>query len=237
MGKIQYHIISTGSKGNAVVVNESILIDCGVPYTAIAPFAPKLKLVLLTHIHGDHFRASTIRTLAANRPTLRFACCRWLVTPLVNAGVSAKNIDVLEIGIMYAYGICNVIPVMLAHNVPNCGWKIHFREGKVFYATDTNNLNGITAPNYDLYLVEANFEEKEILQRIADKKEAGEYAYEQQVLKNHLSKAKCDNFIYRNIGTKGEYVHMHCHVESEVEDEREADRSLPRNEPAAAGHH
>lgn len=212
---VPYHVISTGSKGNAVVINDFILVDCGVPYKTIKPFTPKLKLVLLTHIHSDHFRPSTLRTLARERPTLRFACCSWLASDLVAAGVPAKNIDILEIGVMYGYGICNVIPVALVHNVPNCGYKIHFPIGKVFYATDTNNLNGISARNYDLYMVEANHEEETILKKITDKKAAGEYAYEVHAMRNHLSKEKCDDFIYRNIGPGGEYVYLHCHVDKE----------------------
>lgn len=214
---VPYHIISTGSQGNAVVINHVILVDCGVPYKAIEPYVRELKLVLLTHIHSDHFRPSTLRRLADERPLLRFACCRWLVTALVAAGVPSQNIDVLDTGIMYGYGICNVIPIPLVHNVPNCGYKIHFPCGKVFYATDTNNLNGITARHYDLYMVEANYEDEIIREKIAAKKEAGEYAYERQVLKNHLSKAKCDDFIYRNIGSGGEYVYLHCHVDKDGE--------------------
>ena len=96
---------------------------------------------------------------------------------------------------MYGYGICNVIPVLLVHNVPNCGYKIHFPIGKVFYATDTNNLNGIQAWHYGLYMVEANYGEEEIRKRIAEKQSAGEYAYELQAMRNHLSKEKCDDFI------------------------------------------
>ena len=116
---------------------------------------------------------------------------------------------------MYGYGICNVIPVSLVHNVPNCGYKIHFPAGKVFYATDTNNLNGIVARHYDLYMIEANYEDEEIQRKIAEKQAAGEYAYEMQVLRNHLSKAKCNDFIYKNIGPHGRYVYLHCHVDHE----------------------
>ncbi len=116
---------------------------------------------------------------------------------------------------MYGYGICNVIPVLLVHDVPNCGYKLHFPIGKVFYATDTNNLNGIKAKHYDLYMVEANYEDDVIQEKIAAKKEAGEFAYERRVLQTHLSKEKCDDFIYRNIGPSGEYVYLHCHVDNE----------------------
>lgn len=215
---IRYHIVSTGSKGNAVVINDIVLIDCGVPFKAIEPLYRSLKLVLLTHIHGDHFNRSTIRRLARERPTLRFGCCKWLVEPLLSVGVSASNIDVLDFGIMYGYGLFNVIPVPLVHDVPNCGYKIHFPTGKLFYATDTNSLKGITAKHYDLYMVEANFEEDVIREKIAVKKAAGEYAYERRVLRTHLSKEKADDFIYRNIGPNSKYVYLHCHVDEEGED-------------------
>lgn len=209
--KIDYAIVSTGSKGNAVVIEQSVLIDCGVSYKAIQPFARQLKIVLLTHVHSDHFNAPTIKRLAHERPMLRFACGRWLAKPLVDCGVSKSNIDILKTGTMYGYGICNVIPVPLNHDVPNCGYKLHFPKGKVFYATDTNDLHGITARAYDLYLIEANYIDEEIQQKIAEKKATGEYAYERRVLQYHLSKSKCDDFIYRNIGPNSEYVYLHCH--------------------------
>ena len=214
---IDYNIISTGSQGNAVIIEKVILIDCGVGFKSLKPFYSDLRLVLLTHIHSDHFNKRTIRRLAAERPTLRFACCRWLVEPLTACGVSKNNIDVLEFNRLYGYGLCNVIPVPLVHNVPNCGWKIHFaKKGKMIYCTDTNNMNGIMALNYDLFMIEANYDENEIEERIRQKKENGEYAYELQVLKNHLSKQKCDDFIYRNIGPNGVYVYMHRHIDKEV---------------------
>lgn len=208
---ITYKILSTGSKGNAVIVHDFALIDCGVPYRMIQPYIGQLKLVLLTHIHSDHFRASTIRRIAAERPTIRFACGRWLTPHLAQAGVPVSNIDIMEPSIMYGYGLLNIIPVELVHDVPNFGYKLHFRDGKVFYATDTNSLNGIRAHHYDLYMVEANYEDDVIQQKISEKKAAGEYAYEVRVLKTHLSKAECDNWLYANMSPHSEYVYLHCH--------------------------
>lgn len=212
---VTYRIISTGSQGNAVIVNDTVLIDCGVPYKALEPFVKGLRLVLMTHIHSDHFRPSTVRRLALERPTLRFGCCRWMVASLLSSGVRAMNLDILNFDIEYRYGLCDVIPVPLAHNVPNCGYKIHFSDGRVFYATDTNNLNGVSAVGYDLYMVEANYEDDEIKARIDAKKGEGRYCYELDVLKNHLSKAKADDFIYRNIRPGGEYVYLHRHTETD----------------------
>ena len=202
MSKIPFNIISTGSCGNAVIINKSILVDCGVNFKALQPYYKDIKIVLLTHIHSDHFHRTAIKLLAQHRPTLRFACGKWLAQSVVECGVPKENIDVLEFGIIYNYGICNIIQFPLVHNVPNCGYKIHFPIGKVIYATDANNLNGITARDYDLYLIEANYEDEEIQEKIKAKQANGEYAYELQVIKNHLSKAKCDDFIY-----------LHCHRE------------------------
>ena len=60
-------------------------------------------------------------------------------------------------------------------------------------------------------MVEANYTEEDIKRRIKEKSEHGKYAYEYEVLQNHLSKEKCDNFIYQNIGANGQYVYLHGH--------------------------
>ena len=138
-----------------------------------------------------------------------------MVRPLVEAGVKPANIDLYDFDRRYSYGDFTVEPVPLVHDVPNCGYKLQLPSGKVLYATDTNNLHGISAPNFDLYLLEANYEDEEIQARISEKKANGEFVYERRVLGTHLSKAKCDDFIYRNIGPTGEYVYLHGHVEEE----------------------
>ena len=171
MSRIPYTVIGTGSTGNAVLINHNILIDCGVPFKKIAPYLRQIQIIMLTHIHGDHFNAATLRRIAEDRPTVRFAACSWLLTDLINAGIPAKNIDLLQCGKFYDYGAFQVIPVQLTHNVPNCGYKLFFAGGKAFYATDTNNLNGITAKGYDLYLIECNYEDQEIHERIKEKEE------------------------------------------------------------------
>lgn len=214
---MRYNIISTGSKGNAVVINDSIMIDAGVPFRKLAEVYRLIKLVLLTHIHGDHFNKATIKKLAYERPTLRWACGEWLVPHLIETGVQKKNIDVMEPDKLYNYGAFKVSPVKLNHNVENCGYRIFANDKKLFYATDTGNLNGIEAKGYDLYMVEANHEIDEILERIKQKLQDGIYSYEMDAINNHLSKEKADEFIYSNIGSNGVYVYMHQHEDKETE--------------------
>lgn len=45
-------VIATGSSGNCVILDDYIAIDMGVTYKSIKPYMQKLRLVLLTHIHG-----------------------------------------------------------------------------------------------------------------------------------------------------------------------------------------
>lgn len=211
-----YNIISTGSKGNAVIINNCILIDCGVPFKSLEPYIRDLKIVLLTHIHSDHFCPSTIRKLAAERPTLRFGCCKWLINNLVAAGVPKWRIDVYSFNSKCVYKGFELTAVSLNHNVPNCGYKITMNGEKLLYATDTNDLNGISAKNFDLYMLEANYDDVEIQERIKEKEADGRYAYEKQVLHNHLSKAKCDDFIINNAGIKSQFVYLHGHIGANI---------------------
>lgn len=210
---VQYEIVSTGSQGNAVVFNNLLILDCGVSFRRIKPFLKGIRIVLLTHIHSDHFNKTTIKQIAKDRPLVRFGCGEWLVSDLMECGVARNRIDVFKEGERYDYGLFALSPVFLTHNVPNLGYKLFFPDGSVFYATDCANLNGIFAPGFDLYMVEANHTEEDIENRIRAKKETGEFAYEIQAKQNHLSKEQCDAFIYANIKPGGEFVYLHCHID------------------------
>lgn len=210
---MNYKIISSCSTGNATIIRDIILIDCGVTLKKLEKYYKRLKIVLLTHIHSDHFKKETIRKLAQERPTLRFACCEWLLQPLLECGVLRKNIDVLQIGTRYNYKLFKIVPIKLYHDVPQCGYRVLFDDYKVIYMTDTRTVEGIVAKNYDLYLVEGNYEEEELEQRIKQKQEEGLYYYESRVRNTHLSKGQATDFLLNNMGENSKYVFMHEHVE------------------------
>lgn len=210
---MNYKIISSCSTGNATIIRDIILIDCGVTFRKLEKYYKQLKIVLLTHIHSDHFKKETIKKLAQERPTLRFACCEWLLQPLLECGVLRKNIDVLQIGTRYDYKLFKIVPIKLYHDVPQCGYRVLFDDYKVIYMTDTRTVEGIVAKNYDLYLVEGNYEEEELEQRIKQKQEEGMYYYESRVRNTHLSKGQATDFLLNNMGENSEYVFMHEHVE------------------------
>lgn len=210
---MKYKIINSGSDGNATVIEDIILIDCGVSFQKVKNYYKKLKIVLLTHIHSDHFNKSTIKKLANERPTLRFACCHWLVNELLDCGVSKKNIDVLKIGVSYDYNMFKIIPIKAYHDVPNCGYRIFINNKKIIYITDTSTLEGISAKNYDLYLIEANYDEIELKNRINKKIENNEFVYELRVEDTHLSKKQCTEFFMENSMDTSILIYMHEHKE------------------------
>ncbi len=209
---MEYAIVSTGSKGNCVVIGGKVMVDIGVPYKAIKPYIKDLQLVLLTHAHGDHIKPSTIRRLQEERPTLRFGCGKWLLQSVLACGVPKWRVDIYSPNIKNRYSnSLELTMIPTKHNVTNCAYKIGIDGEKIFYATDCNNLDGIDAKGYDLYMIEANYEDEEIQQRIAEKEANGQYAYEYQVLNNHLSKQKADKFIGENAGVNSRYVYLHGH--------------------------
>ncbi|NQY30327.1 MAG: MBL fold metallo-hydrolase [Flavobacteriaceae bacterium] len=200
-----YQVLSSGSKGNCVIYHNSITVDMGIPYSMIKEYQNSLQIVLLTHIHGDHFNYSTIKKLAFERPTLRFACGEFLSKKL--QGI--KNVDVLEVGEIYDYGQFKISPITLYHDVPNFGYRI-FKDGtKIIHATDTCHLDGITAKNYDLYAIESNYNEDTIFESIELKKTKGEFAYQAGAIESHLSEQQARDFIFKNKGEKSEVIRLH----------------------------
>lgn len=49
---IDYNIIATGSKGNAVVIDQKILIDCGVSFKALSKVYRALRVQRTAPISG-----------------------------------------------------------------------------------------------------------------------------------------------------------------------------------------
>jgi len=199
-------VISSGSEGNAVIYNNQIMVDCGVTLKALEEVKRSLKIVLLTHKHGDHLKLRTLQRLQAERPTLRVACGDFLLEELP----CIKNIDVLQVGKIYDYGAFKVSPVKLYHDVPNFGWRIFLPNGqKIFHATDTVHLEGISAKGYDLYAIEHNYCEEYIQEAIEEARANGEYTHAYGNINTHLSIQQARAFIETNRKESSEVLELH----------------------------
>lgn len=224
---MRYEIIQSGSDGNCTIVDGQIAIDMGVPFYKIEHFVNDLRLVLLTHAHGDHFRKPTVKKLAKMRPTLKWACRDWMAQPLRNSGVDPRNIILVNPDkwvqpTEYGCPVTSWIAAFdTAHDTLNCGWRIwRDHHDCIFYATDLATLDGIQAKAYTVYLLEANYRESELEQRREAKLEAGEFSYETRAETTHLSWEQTTAWLQENMAPWSTWVPMHEHKEREAQDGR-----------------
>ncbi len=201
------NIIRSGSTGNAIKYFDTVLADCGVPFKLMKPYIYNINLLLLSHLHLDHFNYSTIKRLTDERPTLRIGCGEWMV-PLLKG---IKNIDVYEAGELYDYGDFQISPVKLYHDigVPNFGYRL-FKDGyKIIHCTDTCTLKGITAKNYDLFCLEHNYDEDTIWQIINDQEAKSEFAHQRRSMTTHLSFQQAQDFFIQNKKKDSKLIRLH----------------------------
>lgn len=91
------------------------------------------------------------------------------------------------------------------------GFRVIYNDFKAIYITDTKTVEGIVAKNYDLYLIEGNYDEEEIQERIRQKEEVGEFINEYRTMNTHLSVQQATDFLLENMGNKGVYEFIHQH--------------------------
>lgn len=205
LGKSICNVLASGSRGNCVIYHNSIAFSMGVPFSYIKPYLYQLKLIILDHVHSDHFNVSTIKKIAFERPTVRFCCGEWMLPYLTGI----KNIDVVEFGKVYDYGEFKVSPVKAFHDVPNLGMRIYKGNHRILHMTDTVHLEGISAKNYDLYCLESNYDAETVYEIIREKEARGEYAHQKGAINSHLSFQQANDFFFKNKGENSVLVRLH----------------------------
>lgn len=212
-----YKIIGTGSSGNALLLENGILVDCGVPYKDIKDEV--IGLVLLTHRHSDHFRIATIKKLAQDHPMIRFAAPEYLAQDLVEKClVDTRRIDIIQRGEHYDYGLATIMSYPLVHDVDNVGWWLEINGQTAVYITDTGTVDHLSYKELekaDYYFLEANYEDDEIDQRIEKKLQAGDFAYEARVKETHLSLKQAQDFIAWYAAPDSKVIWIHQHKDKE----------------------
>lgn len=211
---IKYDIIQSGSDGNCIIVNDYLMLDCGVSYSKIKNKLSNVKIIFISHSHFDHLKPSTIKKIAYEKPNIKFLVGFYLVKTLVDLGVDKKNIFVLDLDKWYNLGKFKAKMQYLFHDVPNNCLHVEFNTGeKLFYAVDTSQINHIEAKNYDLYLIENNFQEeildKHIQECVDNNDDENKLYYLRRALNTHLSKSKCDDFLINNMGKNSIYQYVH----------------------------
>ncbi len=129
-----YHIIASGSKGNATIVkhkNTVILIDMGISFSRLEEGLKEINLkaedidfALFTHNHSDHING------------LRFIPIRKQYA--LDGSLPSNGYNVLELYQRYHLKDVDIIPIRTSHDASNpCGFIIETAEEKLVYMTDT----------------------------------------------------------------------------------------------------
>lgn len=219
---MKYKILSSGSNGNCIIVNDYFMLDCGLPYSKIKQYLDKIKVIFISHKHQDHLKKTTIKKLVYEKPNIKYIVGKQLVYDLMELGVEMNNIIVLELEKWYHLGSVNIKLDYLYHDVPNYCVHIEFLKPKIkiLYATDTSKIDHIEAKDYDYYYIEANYDtDEEIRNQIKEAKEKGEFTYLERVVETHLSMLDAINWLDKNNTNNGEVIFIHQHKDKEVKDE------------------
>lgn len=192
-------IISSGSKANAVLYDNKILIDIGTPYSKLKEYLPDVKLILLTHKHKDHINDITFRKILVEHEHIIFGVPEHLAIKFEQLGISKDRYHVYKLFTAYNYQTYKIVPLKLYHDVPNVGYRIIRADGyKHIHITDTKTVEGIGASNYDSAAIECNYEEVSANNLIELARREKTFTHVYGSLNSHLSVQQTQKFIKDN---------------------------------------
>ena len=207
---MKYSIIGSSSKGNCIIVEDILMLDCGVSYSKIKKYLSNIKLIFISHSHQDHLLPSTIKKISYNFPTIKFLTgSEVVVEKLVECGINKKNIFILKEYKWYDLGMLNVMLEPLTHDTPNYALKWQYKDKKGIYIVDTSNVDDIDAECYDLYLIENNYREDILKNHIEECEDENMMYYLSRVSRTHLSDEQANSFLIENMGTNSVYEYIH----------------------------
>lgn len=208
---MNYKIIGSSSKGNAIVVENVLLLDCGLSYAKIKSYLKDIKLIFISHCHQDHLNKTTIKHIAFNYPTIKFITgSRVVVERLLECRVITKNIYFLEKSYRtYDMGMLGVMIEPLVHDTPNYALHFYINKKSGLYIVDTASVDHIQAKNYDLYLIENNYQEDLLKEHIDNCEDENMLCYLNRVPLTHLSSEQANSFLIENMGKNSVYEYIH----------------------------
>ena len=167
---------------------------------------------------------TTIKTIIYNKPNIKIITgSKGVADILINqCKVPLKNVFLLKTKRWYDIGMCKIKLDELVHDTPNYAIHIDYKNNKILYAVDTAEISHVTAKDYDLYLIEANYMEDVLERHKKELDENHEYDHLYRVQNVHLSYEQCNGFLIENMGDNSIYEYIH-RSSYNFEEEREND--------------
>lgn len=47
---MRYNIVGTGSTGNCIIIEDILMLDCGLAYSKVKPYLDKIKVIFISHV-------------------------------------------------------------------------------------------------------------------------------------------------------------------------------------------
>lgn len=205
----EINIISTGSHGNAVVIDNCILIDVGLNYSRLRDTLLSVDKILITHRHGDHLQLPALRKLHQERPWKLASSlhCNLDVAIAIESApskrtplkVERENIfDVTDSFEIQAGGQTYKVDTFpLDHDVTNQGFVFTKEDGqKLIFATDTSTMKHAPKGPYEYIVIEGNYDEDKIIESLMSDDFNESYRASRNL--RHLSIQSFEKFVTAN---------------------------------------
>ena len=124
-------------------------------------------------------------------------------------GIHPNNIYILKSGKKYDLGLLKVKLEPLTHDTPNYALKWELNDKKGIYIVDTASVDNIEAKEYDIYLIENNYQEKLLQEHIDNCEDENMMYYLHRVPNTHLSAEQANSFLIENMGANSVYEYIH----------------------------
>lgn len=192
----EYEVLTSGSKGNSVVIN-NVMVDCGTSYKTIKDMLFYVDYLLITHKHGDHVNKKTYQTLRKKFPNI-VVIANQEVADFLNGDVDyIMTLDEpLKVG-EYQFSAFRCV-----HDVLTFGYYWSWTDSEsnedidIIYATDTQDYR--FAPRdkkFDYLFLESNHDENKLNAiKKTGRKKYGYDAYGNG--KRHASTQVCKGYYY-----------------------------------------
>lgn len=181
----------TGSKGNVTIIDDSIMIDCGVAYKYVADVMPTIDKIFITHRHDDHLKLTALKQMYKRMPwklendifmnedTWNHAIEKVGDKIPIEQMKNGKNVLRTTSGEMVKNNIKDNITTTftssgreysittfeLDHDVENQGFILtNDKNETLVYATDTSHLNYLPKSQYDYLVIEGNYDQQKMME-------------------------------------------------------------------------
>ena len=177
------------------------MIDCGVSFNKIKEHLYDVKYLLITHIHSDHIKPSTLHNIKKLFPKIQIIGNHEVhqihgVDIIVNASFPIETEHYI------------FTPFECEHDVLTYGFTWEHEGLSIIYATDTSSMKHAPNIEYDFFFIESNHCEKKVELILNQREKYGYDAY--QGAKRHLSTQQAKTFYYTHRKNRdSQFIELH----------------------------